>query len=194
MAVSGGGEASIPAPAFAVRGSAPKDDDRALVLAAQAGSADAVEALIRRFWPDAHRIAIAVTGNVATGEDIAQEALLSVVDRLKDFDADRPFRPWLFRITTNRALDHARRQGRRPEVSMEAGREPARLDPAISFVDEGLDPLMALEPNARAALVLRFLVGLTSEEIGEALGLTAGSVRSLIHRSRARLINEEASS
>src|SRR5581483_12515481 len=91
-------------------------DERALVRAAQRGSADAMERLYRAHWPRAYRAAYLVVHDAAGAEDIAQEAFLAAIRALDRFDRRRPFGPWLHRIVVNRAIDWARRRELRREV------------------------------------------------------------------------------
>ena len=94
--------------------------ERALVRAAQGGSAEAMEELFRRHWPRAHRAAWLVVHDAAAAEDVAQEAFLAAVRSLDRFDRRRPFGPWLHRIVVNRAIDHARARDVRREVPADA--------------------------------------------------------------------------
>ena len=94
-------------------------DEAALIRQARRGSADAIEALVRRHWDSAHRAAFLIVHDAAAAEDIAQEAMLAAVRSIDGFDRRRPFRPWLHRIVVNRSLDWLRARARRPEVSVE---------------------------------------------------------------------------
>src|SRR3954467_1516904 len=105
-------------------------DERALVRAAQSGSADAMEALYRAHWPRAYRAAYLVVHDAAGAEDIAQEAFLAAVRSLDRFDRRRPFAPWLHRIVVNRAIDWARARSLRAEVELDEGRPAAPSPPA----------------------------------------------------------------
>lgn len=164
--------------------------ERALVRAAKKGSPDALEELARMFWPDANRIAIVVVADSAAAEDVAQEGLLAALRSLDRFDRRRPFRPWLYRIVTNQALDWVRARERRGEVALDphalglAGVEPDR-DPGVS--DEVMTALRSLAPRERAVVVLRHLLGLNSREIAGIMGVPDGTVRSMLQRALARL-------
>src|SRR5215213_3620869 len=123
-------------------------DEAALIRAAKGGSADAVEALVRRHWDGAHRAAYLIVHDAAAAEDIAQEAMLSAVRHIDDFDRHRPFRPWLHRIVVNRSLDWLRK--RRHEVHMDEL-------PGIPAAEPGLPgaamaALAGLEPELRALI------------------------------------------
>jgi RNA polymerase sigma-70 factor, ECF subfamily len=156
--------------------------DATLVRAAQRGSEEAVEALFRRHWRNAHRAAFLIVRDPNAAEDIAQEAFLSALRALDRFDRRRPFRPWLHRIVVNRAIDHARARTLRREVGEEAAGEPA-----AAGVEGGLDPDLAaalaeLDPEQRAAIVLRYLLEYTPGEIARMLDLPRGTVNSRLRR------------
>jgi len=146
-------------------------DERGLVRAAQAGSADALERLYRLHWPRAYRAAYLVVHDAAGAEDIAQEAFLAAVRALDRFDRRRPFGPWLHRIVVNRAIDWARARSLRGEVG----------------VDEAL---AALPPEQRAVIVLRHLLEYTPGEIARLLDLPRGTVNSRLRRGLDTLSRE----
>jgi RNA polymerase sigma-70 factor (ECF subfamily) len=161
--------------------------DAALVRAAQRGSEEAVEALFRRHWRRAHRAAFLIVRDPDAAEDIAQEGFLAALRALDCFDRRRPFRPWLHRIVVNRAIDHARARTLRREVGEEAAGEPAAAEAA-----PGLDPdlstaLAELDPEQRAAIVLRYLLEYTPGEIARMLDLPRGTVNSRLRRGLDQL-------
>lgn len=164
-----------------------RSSERALVRAAQRGSADAVETLVRRHWQRAHRTAFLIVRDAAAAEDVCQEAMLTAVRSIRQFDARRPFEPWLHRIVVNRSLDLLRERGRRGEVA-----EAAEQQPAPETVDHALGgdlagALAALDPDSRAIVVLRHLLDLSSNEIGAALDLPPATVRTRLRRALDRL-------
>ena len=155
-------------------------DERALVRAAQRGSASGIEALFRLHWPRAHRAAYLVVHDAAAAEDIAQEAFLAAVRSLDRFDRGRPFGPWLHRIVVNRAIDWARARQLRGETELVHAVAPAAL--TVSIDDSLLHALAALPPDHRAVIVLRHLLEYTPGEIAELLGLPRGTVNSRLRR------------
>ncbi len=166
--------------------------ERALLRAASRGSPHALEELARSQWPNAYRVALGITCDAAAAEDVAQEGLLSAVQALDRFDRRRAFEPWLHAIVTNRALDWVRARERRAEVSLDDG---SRLEdskrmadpPQRGVGDELFAALSSLEPLERSVVVLRHVLGYSSEEIGRMLGRPPGTVRSLLHRALKRL-------
>jgi RNA polymerase sigma-70 factor (ECF subfamily) len=168
-----------------------------LVRDAQRGSEEALEELFRRHWRRAHRAAYLVVGDAAAAEDIAQESFLAAIRALDRFDRRRPFGPWLHRITVNRAIDWTRARAIRRETAMPPGGEPEPspvghhpeppAPPPERLSDALLEALHSLEPEQRAVVVLRHLLGYTPGEIGEMLGLPRGTVNSRMRRALDRL-------
>jgi RNA polymerase sigma-70 factor, ECF subfamily len=164
-----------------------RDRERALVRAAQRGSADAVEALVRRHWERAHRTAFLIVRDAGAAEDICQEAMLAAVGAIRDFDWRRPFDPWLHRIVVNRSLDLLRERGRRAEVAETRDQQPApeSVDHALPGALAGA--LAALDAEDRAIVVLRHLLDYSSNEIGAMLGVPPTTVRTRLRRALDRL-------
>jgi RNA polymerase sigma-70 factor (ECF subfamily) len=158
--------------------------EAALVRAAQRGSEEAVEELFARHWGAAYRAALLVTGDRAAAEDIAQEAFLAALRALPRFDLRRPLRPWLHRIVVNRAIDWSRARAHRREVGADAVPDPAGDEPADprALPDDLAAALLALGPEQRAVIVLRYVLDFTPGEIAAALDLPRGTVNSRLRR------------
>ena len=159
-------------------------EERLWVRGAQAGSASALEALYRAYWPRAYRAAYLVVHDGAAAEDIAQEAFLAAIRALDRFDRKRPFGPWLHRIVVNRAIDWARARTLRAEVG--DGPLAAVAEDEVrgerSFSPPVVAALAGLSPEHRAVIVLRHLLEYTPGEIAELLELPRGTVNSRLRR------------
>jgi RNA polymerase sigma-70 factor (ECF subfamily) len=158
--------------------------EAALVRAAQRGSEEAVEELFARHWGAAYRAALLVTGDRSAAEDIAQEAFLAALRALPRFDLRRPLRPWLHRIVVNRAIDWSRARAHRQEVGADAAPEAAGGDAADprALREDVAAALLALGPEQRAVIVLRYVLDFTPGEIAAALDLPRGTVNSRLRR------------
>jgi len=154
------------------------------------------ESIVREHSARVYRLAYRLTGNRQDAEDLTQETFIRVFRSLSNYTPGT-FEGWLHRITTNLFLDTARRKQRIRMDAMgeESDRFPAAegLDrPERAFEHENLDvdiqaALDELPPDYRAAVVLCDIEGLSYEEIAVTLGIKLGTVRSRIHRARARL-------
>ena len=139
-----------------------------------------------------YNVAYRLTGNDDDAYDLVQEALLRVRKGLETYQPGS-MEGWLSRIVTNVFLDEVRRKRRRPvEVMPE---DPERLLPATPGADEPTDrlsddvqaALRRLPEDFRTAVVLCDVVGLSYEEISDAISVPVGTVRSRIHRGRRLL-------
>ena len=148
-------------------------------------------------------VAYRVLGSWAAAEDVAQEVFLHLARGARGFRGDASFRSWVYRITVNRAIDAHRREARRPTVRFPD--QPAAQDLLIGAVgeDDGeapVDPLqdgevaqdvqraiMGLSPKLRAVAVLRYVEGLTYEELAEVLDCSMGTVKSRLNRAHGSL-------
>jgi RNA polymerase sigma-70 factor, ECF subfamily len=171
------------------RGRPSRRRERGWVRAAQSGSEEAMEALFRTHWGAAHRAAFLIVHDAAAAEDIAQEAFLAAIRALDRFDRRRPFGPWLHRIVVNRAIDWARARSLRREVA-EPLESEAPPEPPAGWSDEVVGALAVLDPDQRAAVVLRHLLEYTPGEIAELLEIPRGTVNSRLRRALDRLAAE----
>ncbi len=141
-----------------------------------------------------YTVAYRLTGQPDDAHDLVQEVLLRVRRGLRTY---RPgsMRGWLSRITTNAFLDDVRRKQRRPTDALPD--DPERVLPISAPADEVLagqglpeeiqSAITALPEEYRAAVVLSDVVGLSYQEVADALDVPVGTVRSRIHRGRSRL-------
>jgi RNA polymerase sigma factor (sigma-70 family) len=180
--------------------------DLELVAAVRNGDDNAFEELYERYRP---RIASFVRGMVrdpGRAEDVTQEAFLSALRRLRETDSEIAFKPWIYRIARNQAIDSHRRSTRAEEISMDAERglrpsDQARLldagapDSAL-VAKERLDHLCGafdeLSDVQARVIVMRELEGRSYREIAETLALTRPAVEGALFRARRRLESEYA--
>jgi len=145
--------------------------------------------LVRQHQAMVFSIAWHLLHDRAVAEELAQDVFLSLHQHLAEMESPEHVMFWLRRVTSNRALDVARRRQRRPMVSLENAPEPV----AAASVD---DPLLgtalrklvaALPEKARAIVVLRYQEDLDPAEIARVLGIPVGTVKSQLQRALALL-------
>jgi RNA polymerase sigma factor (sigma-70 family) len=174
------------------------DDDslRGAVARAATGDEMAFARIVAAHHDDMARVAFVVCGDVELAQEAVQAAWPKAWAKLGTIrDADR-LRPWLVSIAANEAKQLARSRNRRwmREVAIESD-QPAgvRLAPDPSNRAAELDlanALAGLEPDDRTLIALRYAAGLTSDEIGRAIGMTGGGVRVRLARLLNRLREE----
>jgi RNA polymerase sigma-70 factor (ECF subfamily) len=131
--------------------------------------------LMKRFVPEA-----------STAEDLYQDVLLKAWQSLDALDPDRDPLPYLRTLVIHRAIDHLRRQRVRP--APETGRDlDARTHPGARSEGTFEEALAELPPHERAAVLLFYQEGYSVAEVGAALGIPEGTVKTWLYRARARL-------
>src|SRR3712207_9080271 len=85
--------------------------DEALILAAQGGSLEAFNGLVRRHERAVYNVALRLVGTAMAAEEVTQDTFMRAYGALERFRGG-DFRPWLLRIATNRAYDELRRRKR----------------------------------------------------------------------------------
>ncbi len=172
--------------------------DEELARRAQHGDMDAFTILVQRYQRGIANLAYRLVGNWETALDITQEVFVRTYQMLHTFDTHRTFKPWIYRIATNRCYDYLRRQGRKRAVMRES-----ELSEHLSSPNRSLDPedraiqneirqtveevVASLPPHYRAVITLRYLEDMSYKEIAEALNLPIGTVKTHIHRARERM-------
>ena len=132
-------------------------------------------------------------GSQADAEDLLQEVWITVVRKLSSLEEPTSFRSWLYRIAHNRSISVLRKKNL--EIPLDETADE------IAFVDSGKDAeifreqdidamhvgLQRLSAAHREVLTLQFLMGLSYEEIADAIGCNIGTVRSRIYYGKKAL-------
>jgi RNA polymerase sigma-70 factor (ECF subfamily) len=164
-----------------------------LFARARSGERDAFTALVERHHAELVRIAFSITGDLDAARDAAQHAWIKAWQRLPTLREPDRLRAWLIAIAANEARQSARagRRRRVREITPMGLDEQAGQKTVTSAERMDLDAaLTRLQPDDRALLAMRYLAGLTADEIGAATGLTGSGVRSRLSRVVARLREE----
>lgn len=151
--------------------------------------------LVDDIRPDLHRYSARMTGSLADGEDVVQDALARAYYQLSEFKELPRLRPWLFRITHNLAIDHYRRSSYRGSEPLDAAadvaddelREPDSVLARSQAVRLAVGSFLTLAAAQRACVILKDVLDHTLEEIAEQLDLSVPAVKAALHRGRAAL-------
>lgn len=175
-------------------------DEQTLIKKAAQGDQAAFEQLVERYQKPVYHQALRLLNHPEDAADVTQEVFLKVWRALPTFRGESGFSTWLYKLTDNAAIDLIRREKKRqgdsslseedwltepadPAPTPHQAMEQAELHRAVA------DGLAALGEEHRRILVMREINGMSYDEIGTALGLPAGTVRSRIARARNSLAN-----
>ncbi|MDX6665358.1 MAG: hypothetical protein QOG68_1564, partial [Solirubrobacteraceae bacterium] len=182
-----------------------RDDatDVSLVAAIRRGDDTAFEMLYRRYHQRITAYVTRIVGCREHAEEIAQEAFISALRRLRETEQSIAFKAWIYGIARNGAIDHLRARSRRgTEVvydHVEGFAEPTRVltAPTPEAVAEGKQAITDLQgalgglsDSHHQILVMRELEGLSYDQLGERLGMSRSQVESTLFRARRRLEEE----
>lgn len=132
-----------------------------------------------------------VGGDSSLAEDLTQETLLAAV-RAGSMPTNHDQQlPWLFHIARNKLIDHYRVQGKRREKfghdQLDAETAPGLPDldlESLPVREEVIAILAILNPRHRSAIILKYLDGLTTAEVAQAMFLSESATTSLLSRAR----------
>ncbi len=167
-------------------------NDEVLVKRAQDGDRKAFSELVRRHQSVVYRSCYRILGDREDARDASQEAFIRAYRKLDTFRGRSAFKTWMLRLAINVSLNES---GRRelPRADFRSAESVPTLEvpegelmkaEAASQVHKALQ---LVQPDHRAAVVLRDLEGLTYRETAESLGIAEGTAKSWIHRGRGRL-------
>ena len=174
--------------------------EASLIERARSGDHAAFEQLMISHQRKVIATAWRLLGNEDDARDAAQEAFIKVYKYLRSYKPEQDFGGWLYRIVVNVCHDHGRRRGQHDRMlSFEDDRAARHLGQMAS--DENIEAaaiqsqqralieaaLQTLSKKERAALVLRDLEGLPTEEVARILGSSQATVRSQIATARAKI-------
>lgn len=190
-------------------------DDHALVRRLRAGDEAAFAELVDRYHGRLRRLARTFVRTDAVADEVVQETWLAVIDGIDRFEERSPLKTWLFRILVNRARTRAVREARQVPFSSlvtAQDQEGPVVDPSVFDADGSwatppaqleVEPethLLASELRGRLAevvdtlpeqqrtvILLRDVAGLDGPEVADALGVSEGNQRVILHRARARV-------
>lgn len=175
-------------------------EEKTLLSRARGGEMAAFEELVTRYEKRVYALALRSTGVPEDAADITQEAFLRAWRAMDSFRGDSGFSTWLFRITMNLCVDHARHKNAAPQTQSltEGEDEHERAIPDAAPTPEqhlentelGRELTAALDlvsEEHRRIVLLRDVSGLSYTEIAEALEISEGTVKSRLSRARLAL-------
>ena len=188
------------------------DPDRELVLRCQAATPSGLEGCFRELYDGykdrVYNVCYRITGNANDALDAAQETFGILYRKIESFRFQSKFSSWVYRIAVNASIDLKRRAANRrlpslDQISDARGNATARIDPVdersqspveaaatVELEEEVQSAITRLSPKMRAITVLRYMQGLSYEEISISLGISLGTVKSRLARAHQALDRE----
>jgi len=179
-----------------IRESQSEFEERATIIAVQQGDRDAFKALYERYRDRVYNIIFYSMGDELRAEDVLQIVFVKVYRGLPNFRFEASFATWIYRIALNECLNQQRRRGAQ-HVPFEAllGSDE-ELDSGAAADAQHAEgerreivhrAVMELSPKLRAVVALKYLEGLTYEEIASVLECSPGTVASRLNRALGEL-------
>lgn len=174
-----------------------------LIDKAIGGDSDAFSALICRVQNKAYSIAFRYMNSDYDARDMMQESFIKMYRNLDKFNFESAFDTWYFRILINCCLDELRKRKNKESYSLDIIPDGKDEPMAVDIPDESPGPeaeliskerqklvreaILALPEDHRNIIILRELEQLSYDEIGQALDLDPGTVKSRLSRARQKL-------
>lgn len=184
------------------------DPDLELVEACQAAEGEEFERAFARIFAlyqdRVYTICLRVCGNQEDALDAAQETLVTLARRIGDFAGRSRFSSWVYRIAVNAAIDVRRRRldaprgGVRTHLGEDAewladsapdtpSSNPLAEAQRAEEMGQVREALANINPRFSSLLVLRYIEGLSYDEIAETLDCSLGTVKSRLNRAHTAL-------
>jgi RNA polymerase sigma-70 factor (ECF subfamily) len=172
-------------------------DDAELVQKHLSGDPEAFRLLYEKYGDRVFASAYRIVGEYHAAADLVQEVFVKIHGELRRFKFESKFSTWLFRVTVNHALNKSSEVARHARIHGKIGKD-GRGDPGGTKEGRPVDDevhraLQQLSPKLRTVISLRYLEGLSYEEIAEILEISIGTVKSrlfLAHETLRPLLKD----
>jgi RNA polymerase sigma-70 factor (ECF subfamily) len=150
-------------------------------------------AIYDEYYPPIYRYVYRQVGDVEAARDLTAEVFHRLLQTARSgADPDPYLKPWLYRTAHNIIVDHYRRQQHRQHLPLDEELINAGDDPAVAAerrlsAAQVRAALRNLTPDQQQVIVLKFLEGLSNQEVAAVLDRPVGAVKSLQHRALAAL-------
>jgi RNA polymerase sigma-70 factor (ECF subfamily) len=162
------------------------------------GDPGAFRALYEKYQDRVYASAFRILGEPHAAADLTQEVFVKIHGELRSFKFESKFSTWLFRVAVNHAINRANEAGRHARIHEKIAREGGLGEPGGAPGEGPLDEsvqraIQGLSPKLRAIVSLRYLEGLSYQEISEVLEISMGTVKSrlfLAHETLRPLLKD----
>jgi RNA polymerase sigma-70 factor (ECF subfamily) len=164
-------------------------EDHVLVARVVAGQdTGAFGELIRRHQSQVRNFLRRLSRDDTLADDLAQDCFLHAWDKIHTYSGRGSFIGWLMKIAYTTFLQSKRKSKRYGEILEQAGLESSMVSAGAGEDTLDLEKLLAaMDEQERVIMVFSYACGLSHREISEAMDLPAGTVKSIIHRTKEKI-------
>jgi RNA polymerase sigma-70 factor (ECF subfamily) len=175
-------------------------DDSTAISRIKQGDLNGLETLLNRYQAQAVHAAYLVVYDRAQAEDVAQSAFVKVAERIHQFDEERPFAPWFFRIVVNDALKLAKRMKRNVPLDdldedashlatllADPSPQPEQTLEEKQVRENILKAIQSLPPEQRAVVVMRYYLDLSEADMSTKMERPLSTIKWWLRDARKRL-------
>ena len=182
------------------------DETQKAVQRLKRGEIGGLETLVARHQARAVRTAFLILQDEAAAQDVVQDVFIRIYQRIRHFDENKPFEPYLLKSVVHAALNATRRNAKSVSLDGDLAEIESLLNGADSpeaqveanqHSQQILAALSNISPRQRAVIVQRYYLEMSEKEMSESLNAAPGTVKWLLNAARARLrdiLNPERSS
>jgi len=169
--------------------------DGAVIEACRQGDRDAFQLLFETYKDRVFSIAVySAGGDRAVADDVTQQIFLKLFTAIRQFRGDSEFTTWLYRLVVNACLDERRRRkrwlpwGETVAMTNRSEKKPQeqRFD-RLEVAEAVQEAIAELKPKFRLPILLKYIEGLSYEEIANVMGCSKGTVASRLNRGHSQL-------
>lgn len=168
-------------------------DERDLIKQAQKGNQQALSALLQKHYAFLKSYLLKITVNPYLAEDLTQEALIKVIEKITSYDGRSAFSSWLITIGSRLYIDFLRKKDTEKRWT-EKQKALSKMKWAAGNMNrdwpEFLEVLLTLSEEYRIPLILKHYYGYTYTEIADILHIREGTVKSRVHHASNQLRKE----
>lgn len=161
-----------------------------LVNLARKGDHQAYSEIVMLMQQEIFKYCYPMMGNRQDAEDMVQETFIRAYENLSKYHEEGRFKGWLFTIANRTCLNKLRRKSRFHALINKLETETSTSNIVEASNIEIMSLLDALNPKAKAIIILRVLHDMSYEEISNILGISASSLRKQYERARKKLQKE----
>ena len=178
-------------------------DDSIAISRIKQGDLNGLEILVNRYQVRAVQAAYLILYDRALAEDVAQTAFVKVAERAHQFDEQRPFAPWFFRIVVNDAIKAAKK--RKHSISLDEHLDDATAKLAAQLGEPVLQPpqvvearetrqtilkaIKSLTPEQRAVVAMRYFLDMSEADMSMRMNRPLSTIKWWLREARKRLRN-----